>query len=139
MRWLSGTILMLLAGVAAAEPRLEVDTLRIRPQAYVQGSQATLGDVLILSRADPQLRSAIGDVPVVNSTNTISFVSGIVWDTSDGGDGQYDGTEDAVFVTTINESQAGKYGVYDYEIRVPVRLRDYTSGSSTVAFYGEIR
>ncbi|MBN2566460.1 hypothetical protein JXB02_00045 [Candidatus Woesearchaeota archaeon] len=81
----------------------------------------------------------IGGVPVVNSTNTTSFLSGIVWDTDDGGNGQYDGTEDVVFVTVINESKAGRYGTYDYEIKVPVRLRDYVPGSSTVAFYGEIR
>ncbi|RMD65843.1 hypothetical protein D6817_05360, partial [Candidatus Pacearchaeota archaeon] len=69
----------------------------------------------------------ITDVPIINSTNTTYFVTGILWDTSDDSNGQFDTSEqeDVVFITEINHSQAGAYGTYDYEIKYPVLLRSY--------------
>jgi len=81
-------------------------------------------------------------VPVVNSTNTSSFKTGILWDLADDNSGnlQFDTTdaEDLVFVTNINVSTQGKYGVYDYEIRIPAELRSYKGFEDKVVFYTEI-
>ena len=80
----------------------------------------------------------IQNVPFVNSTNNTNFKTGILWDMSDGGT-EYSGTQDLVFVSIVNESKQGKWGIYDFEIRIPARLRDYKPGTSTVTFYTEIR
>jgi hypothetical protein len=84
----------------------------------------------------------ISNVPIVNSTNNSNFQTGILWDTvDDGGDGEYDGSdlEDLVFVTKLNQDALGAYGTYDYEFRVPARLREYnTTNVYSVAFYVEI-
>lgn len=85
---------------------------------------------------------AVLDVPVVNSTNTSNFLTGIMWDTSDSvGDGQYDITdkEDLIFATKVNPNAQGKYGLYDYEIAVLANLRKYKSPGQTVDLYLEIR
>ena len=80
----------------------------------------------------------ITGVPVVNSTNTSSFVTGILWDYSDGG-AEYDGTQDIVFVTRVNLGKTGKYGSYDYEITYPSPLKDYKEAVyDTVDIYYEI-
>jgi len=70
----------------------------------------------------------ISNVPVINTTNTSSFVTGILWDTS--GNAYYSNATrpPLVFVTNINHSQAGKYGTYDYELRLPSPLVNYTTG-----------
>jgi hypothetical protein len=83
----------------------------------------------------------INDVPIVNSTNNSNFKTGILWDKDDDkGNLQYDigDDEDVVFITQINPNSEGKYGSYDYEIRVPAMLRDYKAGNSKLAFYVEI-
>jgi hypothetical protein len=81
----------------------------------------------------------IQNVSVINSTITSNFITGILWDTSDG-DSEYDGTQDLVFITKINQQKQGKYGTYDYEIAVPAKLRDYKySEFNTLTFYVEIK
>ncbi len=84
----------------------------------------------------------IDDVPVVNSSANGVFRTGILWDTSkDTGDGQYDTSdkEPLVFFTAINSSEAGDYGVYDYQSKVPALLRDYAgTGTGTIAIYYEL-
>ncbi|MBN1543975.1 hypothetical protein JW898_00770 [Candidatus Woesearchaeota archaeon] len=87
---------------------------------------------------------AIYDVPIAESTNSSTFVTGILWDSSDdtNNNHQFDSTakEDIVFVTRVNQSKAGMYGTYDYEIRVPARLKNYKGPDSlTVTFYTEIK
>jgi len=62
----------------------------------------------------------IANIPIINSTNTSSFLTGILWDTNDGA--SYDGNQDLVFVTVLNMSKVGYYGTYDFEIRVPATL-----------------
>ncbi len=79
----------------------------------------------------------IQNVPVINSTNTSNFQTGILWDKSDGGT-QYNGTQDIIFITQINHNQPGAYGTYDYEIRIPVNLKKYLAPESTIKFYWEI-
>lgn len=82
----------------------------------------------------------VEQVPYINSTNNSNFITGILWDASDSGDAQFDATdnEDLVFITRINESKQGMYGRYDYEIRVPSRLRDQHSDKSSVYLYMEL-
>jgi hypothetical protein len=78
------------------------------------------------------------NVPLVNSSNVSAFLTGILWDMSDGG-ASYNGTQDVAFITRINMSQQGSRGTYDYEARVPAPLRDYKGATSTVVFYTELR
>jgi hypothetical protein len=83
----------------------------------------------------------IQNVPIVNSTNTTNFVTGILWDTMDSSDGEYSQSdeEDIVFVTEINRSGQGAYGIYDYEIKIPVKLREYNKlDSSNIFIYFDL-
>jgi hypothetical protein len=59
-------------------------------------------------------------IPVINSTNSSTFVTGLMYDSADGT--PYDGTQDIVFVTMLNMGRPGKYGFYDYEVKLPSRL-----------------
>lgn len=76
------------------------------------------------------------DVPIINSSSSQSFYTGILWDGSDDNDGEYDSFEgeDLVFVSEINRSAQGGYGNYDYEFFIPVRLREYDAGDSQNVF-----
>ncbi len=70
----------------------------------------------------------ITNISVINSTNTSNFLTGILWDSSDdAADGEFsqDDKEDVVFFTNVNKGMQGAYGTYDYEISIPVRLREY--------------
>ena len=83
------------------------------------------------------------NVPIINSTNTTTFRTGILCDTSDNTqvfNRQFDlsDKEDLIFISKINQSKQGKFGVYDYEIKVPALLRDYKSGSSTIDLFIDI-
>ncbi|MBR9675587.1 hypothetical protein GOV05_01110 [Candidatus Woesearchaeota archaeon] len=80
----------------------------------------------------------LSNVAIVNSTINDNFVTGILWDYSDGGL-EYDGSQDVLFITKINQDLVGEYGVYDYEVYFPALLRDYHEGVySTVDFYTEL-
>ena len=96
----------------------------------------------IMTRTFNLSSGSIHNVPVVYSTEYEDFVTGILWDTSDDtGNQRYDASdkEDVVFVTEINPGGQGRFGVYDYEIRVPAVLRDYAGSTDKLAFYVEIR
>jgi len=81
----------------------------------------------------------INDVPIINSTSVSSFVTGILWDMSDGNN-EYNGTQDLVFSTEINKSQiGGNGGIYDFEIKVPALLRNYEAAGTSIAFYYELK
>jgi hypothetical protein len=78
---------------------------------------------------------------VVPSTEYEDFVTGILWDTSqDTGNLRYDSAdkEVIVFITELNHAKQGKYGVYDFEIRVPATLREYSGENNKLAFYFEL-
>ncbi|MBW2990744.1 hypothetical protein KY348_03500 [Candidatus Woesearchaeota archaeon] len=79
----------------------------------------------------------INNIPIINSTNTTNFQTGIIWDKSDGNT-EYNGTQDLLFVTEISKGKQGAYGIYDYEIRVPANLKNYIATGSDVVFYWEI-
>ncbi len=75
----------------------------------------------------------ISHVPIVNTSSNGNFVTGILWDSSDdSGDGEFSegDKEDLVFVTKLNNGAVGEYGVYDYEIKIPVELRSYDSSDT---------
>ncbi len=74
----------------------------------------------------------IENVPVIKSTNNSNFITGLLWDFSDdreGENGEFDtiDKEDIVFVAEVNKSSEGNYGLYDYEIKIPSRLREYNN------------
>jgi hypothetical protein len=82
---------------------------------------------------------SVENVPVTNSTNNSNFKTGILWDTADGGN-NYNGSQEIVFITTINKGAAGFDDVYDFEIRIPATLREYnTIDTEKVVFYTEIK
>jgi hypothetical protein len=85
----------------------------------------------------------IYDVPIVNTTNTTYFNTGILWDTSDdlSLNDQYDSSdkEDVVFVTQVKSPLQGEFGVYSYEIKVPAKLREYKGTNNQVDFYYELK
>ncbi|HVY01546.1 MAG TPA: hypothetical protein VHA12_02165, partial [Candidatus Nanoarchaeia archaeon] len=83
----------------------------------------------------------VNNVPVTNSINNSNFKTGILWDTTKNTNTEFDTTnkEDLVFVTKVNQNAVGAYGTYDYEIRIPAKLRNYyNTDSSKVSFYSEI-
>jgi hypothetical protein len=80
-------------------------------------------------------------VPVANSTNSSTFVTGILWDSSqDGGSGQFNpgDNEDVVFIAPASPGSTGAYGTYDYEIRLPAPLATYKGTENTVDIYVEL-
>ena len=82
--------------------------------------------------------NSVSNVPIINSTNSSNFVTGILWDSNDGSN--YDGTQDVIFITEVNQAKQGYDGIYDFEIKVPAALREYkTANIKTVAFYAEIK
>jgi len=80
----------------------------------------------------------ITDVPVVNTTTTNAFITGILWDSGDGG-AEFNGNQDIVFVTRLNDSKVGKYGSYDYEVRIPSKLATESGISDLVKRYDELK
>ncbi|MFH1850207.1 MAG: Ig-like domain-containing protein [archaeon] len=72
------------------------------------------------------INNNIDDVPVANSSGSTSFTTGILWDASDDlTDSEYNGSEDVLFVSRINRTKQGQYGIADFEMRVPSRLKSY--------------
>ncbi len=74
----------------------------------------------------------IEQIPVINSTENSNFITGILWDSSDdsqGVNGEFDSSdkEDIVFVANVNKNAQGDYGIYDYEINIPAKLREYNT------------
>jgi len=82
----------------------------------------------------------ITNIPVVNSTDNSNFMTGILWDNSTDTDDEYDSSEkeNIIFVTEINDNMPGKFGTYDYEIRVPARLREYSGSGNSLDIYVEM-
>jgi hypothetical protein len=75
-------------------------------------------------------------VPIIYSTNSSLFVTGLMFDSADGV--TYDGTQDLVVVSKINMRQLGKYGLTDYEVRLPVRLATLKAGTNQMMRMDEI-
>ncbi|MGV8086060.1 MAG: CARDB domain-containing protein [Candidatus Woesearchaeota archaeon] len=79
----------------------------------------------------------VNNIPIVNSTNNSNFKTGILWDYGDGGT-RYLGTQDIVFVSSLNKNMQGYNSTVDYELRIPATLRSYKPGQNLVVFYVEI-
>jgi hypothetical protein len=79
-------------------------------------------------------------IPIANSTNVSSFITGILWDSSSDTDSQFSAAdnETVVFWAVINSSVEGSYGTYDYEIRVPDKFATYVPGATTIDIYLEL-
>jgi len=75
-------------------------------------------------------------VPAINSTDSSTFVTGIMYDSADGA--SYTGANDLVFVTLINMSKPGRYGTYDYEIRLPSTLSRLKGSLSQITRLDEV-
>lgn len=80
----------------------------------------------------------INNVPVINSTSAGTFRTGVLWDSADGTNDEYDEGEDLVFITVYNEATAGLYGVYGYEMAVIETLDEYIGVTDLVRFYTEL-
>ncbi|MFH1850208.1 MAG: CARDB domain-containing protein [archaeon] len=83
----------------------------------------------------------INNTPAVNSTNSSNFLTGILWDYTDANDGEFNGSQDVVFVTEINIDKPGKYGITDYELKVPGSLRAYVQPNdiNKIVLYMEVK
>ena len=81
--------------------------------------------------------STVYDIPVINTTNTSSFLTGILWDSNDGA--SYTGAEDLVFFTFLNASQVGYYGTYDFEVRIPSTLETLFGVTNSVEKTVEVK
>jgi hypothetical protein len=77
------------------------------------------------------------NIPIFNSTNNSNFITGILWDSGDGGL-QFNASQDVLFITKIMMNTTGYNGTYDFELRVPARLRSYKGGTDAVALYAEL-
>ena len=76
------------------------------------------------------------NVPYFYSSFEENFMTGVLWDTSDSADNEYDSVEreDIVFATQINPKSFGEYGIYDYEIDVPSKLRSYENDDESEVY-----
>ena len=74
-----------------------------------------------------------------NSTNNTYFKTGILWDSSDSNPGEYNGSQDLVFVTKISPTTSGKYGISDFEMKIPSNLKQLVPPTDSVSFYFELR
>lgn len=87
-------------------------------------------------------RDIVG-VPIVNSTNSTTFRTGILWDSSDdlSGNGEFDliDNEDLIFVNPTNISKVGQFGTYDYEIKVPETLKDHKGSNAQLELFLDFR
>ncbi|MGM5480079.1 MAG: DUF2341 domain-containing protein [Nanobdellota archaeon] len=82
--------------------------------------------------------SQIENVPIIDSTSAGTFITGLLWDSADGGS-EYDGSQDVIVITKLNESTAGLFGTYDYEVRLPVLLRNQTGITNQIERYDELQ
>ena len=74
-------------------------------------------------------------VPVTATSNSTNLVTGVLYDTADGM--PYDGTQDLVFISLVNASSPGGFGVNDYEARIPHTLGELTGVTNAITqLYG---
>ncbi|MFH1802005.1 MAG: CARDB domain-containing protein [archaeon] len=86
-------------------------------------------------------KQTVTNIPIIDSSENGNFKTGILWDSDDDTDSEY-GTvdeEDLVFMSPFNKGKPGDHGTYDYEIQLPVKLREYDkTETSNVYFYFEL-
>ncbi|MEM4397193.1 MAG: hypothetical protein QW757_01050 [Candidatus Woesearchaeota archaeon] len=77
----------------------------------------------------------INNIPIINSTNNSNFITGILWEMTGN---NYNGSQNLIFFTNKSIAKQGKFGLYEYEIRIPANLKNYKLNSGSVTFYTEI-
>ncbi|MFC1648286.1 CARDB domain-containing protein, partial [Nanoarchaeota archaeon] len=87
-------------------------------------------------------RRTVQNVPYVNSSAAGTFITGILWDAGDDSQSntEYDSVdnEDLIFVAELQPGTIGEFGVYDYEIKLPAMLRNYSGAGDTVTIYYQL-
>ena len=81
--------------------------------------------------------SDIANIPIINSTNNSNFITGVLYDSSDGVG--YDGSQDLIFITEVHHNQQGRYGIYDYEIKIPSPLEKLKGNFNLVSTLTELK
>ena len=76
------------------------------------------------------------DIPVINSTESSDFKTGLLYNAENGN--EYDGSQEVVLVTPVNNSATGSFGVYDYEVKIPFALDRQIPSQNSVTITGEI-
>jgi hypothetical protein len=145
INWLSlQAIGKTISGTSSTDDFLEIDTL-LDMQDFQDSVSIRFSNSQNPKQTDSFLihQKNILGVPTINSSSDKTFVTGILWDYSDDidSDEEYDAIdgEDIIFVTKLNASSFGDYGMYDYEIEIPVRLREYkTADSGQVYLYYDL-
>ena len=76
------------------------------------------------------------DIPVTNSTESSDFKTGLLYNSEN--NNQYDGSQAIVLTTPVNNSATGKFGTYDYEVKIPFALDRQIPSQNSVSITGEI-
>lgn len=110
-------------------------------QDSINESYTTNGAVNTLAHYNLLNEVEIFNVSVRNTTNNTPYVTGILWDSTDNNPGDYNTSQDVVFIGNVTPSRDGAFGIYDFEMAVPAALRDYVEGGSesSLSFYTELR
>jgi hypothetical protein len=127
-----------ITGFNASNDFSEIDSV-LGMEGYLDSVVGVYGDSVLEDFVVSNIN--ITNVSVIQSTDNDNFRTGILWDSSDDSNGEFDSIEkeDLVFVSKINDNSTGKYGSYDYEIKIPVRLREYDGADiEEVYFYYEL-
>ncbi len=81
--------------------------------------------------------TTVENVPIISTTTSGAFITGLLYDSADGGS-QYNGSQDLVVITQVNMTQVGEYGTYDYEVKVPSRLKRLVGSINSVTRLDEL-
>jgi hypothetical protein len=76
-------------------------------------------------------------IPVINSTVTNSFNTALFYLDQENTD--FNKSQDIVMATRTNISKEGKYGTYDYEIKLPYNLDQQAPSKNQTEIYYELR
>ena len=98
----------------------------------------TDGSTPVLTQSVDIFGNTLPNIPMANSTNSSVFTTGILWDSSDGTNDEFDENETVIFMTQIQYNTTGKYGMYDYEIRIPSGLKNTEGSTPRVDVYLEL-
>lgn len=92
------------------------------------------GDIDSYQQIEVGQRSLL--VPVFDSTSSGGFKTGILYDSDESK--SYDGSQDIVIVTPLKNNFEGKFGLYDYETKVPFSLESQTGQTDKISIYTEL-
>ena len=102
---------------------------------FLEGGVPKLKEDLVIHE------TTVENVSLIDSGSVGTFFTGMLWDSSDDSNGEFDVSEkeDLVFVGIVNESKSGDHGISDYHVRIPVNLRSYdTNNEKEVYFYYDL-